>query len=96
MHNAHNHHFSFQQATLTFTNNTAQDSGPAIYATDVEACTYAPSLNESPGSNSYSRSMFKLEDRFIFNQNSLSNVSGEVFPVSTAPSWFRVEPLVCT
>ena len=79
-------------------NNTAATDGAAIYATDVERCTYAPDLkvNDTTPTNSYTRSIFRL-DIFQFkpNSNRVLKDNIQVHEVATAPSWFIVSPKVC-
>lgn len=80
---------------FTFINNTADSDGAAIYATDVERCTYTPSLNVSTPTNSYSRSIFNLDNIFRFEGNVvIGGLQRAVHNVATAPSWFKVEPKV--
>ena len=80
--------------TFNFIDNTAESDGAAIYATDIERCTYAPSLNVSELTNSYTRSIFKLEEKFHFDGNIVTGENKEVPKVATAPSWLKVEPNV--
>ena len=57
------------QANITFINNTAGESGAAIYATDMQRCTYSLFLNNNMSdSNStvFERSIFQLGDVFNF------------------------------
>jgi hypothetical protein len=61
----------------------------------MERCTYAPSLNISGLTNSYTRSIINLEDIFHFDNNTVGR-SRTVQEVATAPSWFKVQPQVIT
>lgn len=69
--------------------------GAAIYATDIERCTFAPSLNQSALAITYERSIFKLSI-FNFKGNTVCRQGREVqeLEVSSAPSWFIAEPKV--
>lgn len=82
------------QVKLSFINNTADKDGAAIYATDVERCTYTPSLNIATSTNSYTRSIFNLDNIFRFERNRVLGLNKAVHEVATAPSWFKVEPQV--
>ncbi len=54
------------QATFSFIDNTAELNGAAIYATDIERCTYTPSLNTVDTNTVTERSIFSLDTLFYF------------------------------